>query len=136
MTQASSTEVRLRVSGDTHMLALLGERDAFLRLVEQAFPAAQIVARGDELSVTADAKVAAQVKTVFSELLVLVHKNLPLDADRIRRVINLVKSDVERPSDVFSDSIAVGRGKVVRPKTFNQKVYLDAIRAHLQRARA
>jgi phosphate starvation-inducible PhoH-like protein len=70
------------------------------------------------------------VKTVFSELLVLVHKKLPLDADRVRRVINLVKSDVERPSDVFSDGIAVGRGKVVRPKTFNQKAYLDAIRAH------
>lgn len=128
MTQASSTEVRLRVSGDTHMLALLGERDAHLRLVEAAFPEAHIVARGDELSITSDPATVERVRTVFKELLVLVDKRLPLDADRISRIISLVKSDVQKPSAVFSDGVAVGRGKVIRPKTYNQKSYLDAIR--------
>jgi phosphate starvation-inducible PhoH-like protein len=128
VTQASSTEARLRVSGDTHMLALLGERDAHLRLVEAAFPEAQIIARGDELSITSDPATVEVVRTVFKELLVLVEKRLPLDADRISRIISLVKSDVQKPSSVFSDGVAVGRGKVIRPKTYNQKSYLDAIR--------
>ncbi|MCJ7724986.1 MAG: PhoH family protein [Acidimicrobiia bacterium] len=128
MTQASSIEARLRVSGDTHMLALLGERDAYLRLVEAAFPEAQIVARGDELAITADPATVEQVRTVFKELLVLVDQRLPLDADRIQRIISLVKSDVSKPSAIFSDGVAVGRGKVIRPKTYNQKAYLDAIR--------
>ncbi|MCB2224235.1 MAG: PhoH family protein [Actinobacteria bacterium] len=110
------------------MLALLGERDTFLRQVEAAFPAARIVARGDELAVTAEPVVLEQVRSVFEELLVLVDRRLPLDADRVRRVIDLVKSDVEKPSSVFTDGVTVGRGKVVRPKTLNQKAYLDAIR--------
>jgi len=128
VTQASSIEARLRVSSDTQMLALLGERDAFLRLVEEAFPEAQIVARGDQLVITAAPAVVEQARTVFTELLVLVEQRLPLDPDRIRRIITLVKSDVEKPSAIFSDGVAVGRGKVIRPKTYNQKVYLDAIR--------
>ncbi|MBU1227815.1 MAG: PhoH family protein, partial [Actinobacteria bacterium] len=128
MTQASSIEARLRVSGNSHMLALLGERDAFLRQVEQAFPQVQIVARGDELVITGVPETVEQAKTAFEELLVLVERRLPLDADRIQRIISLVKSDVRKPSAAFSDGVAVGRGKVIRPKTFNQKVYLDAIR--------
>jgi phosphate starvation-inducible PhoH-like protein len=40
----------------------------------------------------------------------------------------MVKSDVPKPSGVFTDSISVGRGKVVRPKTLGQKRYLDSIR--------
>ncbi|MBU1492697.1 MAG: PhoH family protein [Actinobacteria bacterium] len=110
------------------MLALLGERDAFLRQVEQAFPQVQIVARGDELVITGVPETVEQAKTAFEELLVLVERRLPLDADRIQRIISLVKSDVRKPSAAFSDGVAVGRGKVIRPKTFNQKVYLDAIR--------
>ncbi len=130
MTQTSLTEVKLRVSGDIHMLALLGDRDGYLRLVEEAFPEAKIVARGNELSVAADSATAGRVRTVFQELLVLVEGGLRLAPERVRRVIDMVKSGVENPSKVFSDAVTVSRGKVVRPKTFNQKSYLDAIRAN------
>lgn len=130
MTQTSLTEVKLRVSGDTHMLALLGDRDGYLRLVEEAFPEAKIVARGNELSIAADPATAQRVRTVFQELLVLIEGGLRLVPERVRRVIEMVKSDIENPSKVFSDAITVGRGKVIRPKTFNQKSYLDAIRAN------
>jgi phosphate starvation-inducible PhoH-like protein len=118
----------LRVSDDTHLLALFGERDIFLRLVEEAFPQAKIIARGDELTITADPETAGHARTVFQELLVLIEGGLRLDPDRVRRVISLVKNDVDSPSKVFADGVMVGRGKVIRPKTFNQKAYLDAIR--------
>ena len=130
MTQTSLTEVKLRVSGDSHMLALLGDRDGYLRLVEEAFPEAKIVARGNELSIAADSATAQRVRTVFQELLVLVEGGQRLAPERVRRVIAMVKTDVENPSKVFSDAVTVGRGKVIRPKTFNQKSYLDAIRAN------
>ena len=65
----------------------------------------------------------------FEELLVLVGEGQPLDADRVRRVVDLVKAEVPNPSGVFTDGVPVGRGKVVRPKSLNQKRYLDAIRA-------
>jgi phosphate starvation-inducible PhoH-like protein len=120
--------VKLRVPGDTQMLALLGERDRHLRLVEESFPEAQIVARGTELVVTAKPDVAKLVETVLRELLVIVADDQPLETDRVRRVVDLVKADVPAPSSVFTDSITVGRGKVIRAKTLNQKAYVDAIR--------
>ena len=111
MTQASLTELELRVPGDHLMLALLGEHDGFLRVVEKAFPGVQIVARGDEIRITATEAEAALVKTVFEELLVLVREGQTLDAERVRRVVHLVNSDVESPSGVFTDGVPVGRGK-------------------------
>ncbi|HSR15522.1 MAG TPA: PhoH family protein, partial [Gemmatimonadales bacterium] len=128
MTSASLTEVKLRVPGDTPMLELLGQRDAFLKIVERSFPDALIVARGDELSITAPAETARLVKVVFQELLVLLQEGQPLDEERVGRVVGLVKSDVPSPAAVFSDGVAVGRGKIIRAKTLNQKHYLDAIR--------
>jgi len=128
LTQASVHEVTLRVPGDHFMLALLGERDAFLRLVEEAYLDAQIVARGDEVRISGAQATTALVKTTFEELLVLVREGQTLDVDRVRQVIDLVKAEVTSPSALFSDGVAVGRGKVIRPKTLNQKRYLDAIR--------
>jgi phosphate starvation-inducible PhoH-like protein len=128
VTQASLNEVTLRVPGDHLMLALLGERDAFLRLVEEAFLDVRIVARGDELRIAGPEPSMTLTKTTLEELLVLVREGQSLDEDRVRRVIDLVKAEVASPSEVFSDGVAVGRGKIVRPKTLNQKRYLDAIR--------
>jgi phosphate starvation-inducible PhoH-like protein len=128
VTQASLDEVTLRVPGDHLMLALLGERDAFLRLVEEAFIDVRIVARGDELRIAGPDPSMTLAKTTLEELLVLVREGQSLDEDRVRRVIDLVKAEVASPSEVFSDGVAVGRGKIVRPKTLNQKRYLDAIR--------
>lgn len=130
MTHASLTELELRVPGDHLMLALLGERDAFLRVVEAAFPQAQIVARGNELRIVAGDGEARAIKTVFEELLVLVEAGQSLDAERVRRSVHLVQASADTPSEVFSDGVTVGRGKVIRPKTVNQKRYLDSIRSN------
>lgn len=128
MTQPALTEVTLRVPGDHHMLALLGERDGFLRIVEEAYPEATIVARGNELRISGEDRSVTLAKTTLEELLVLVREGQTLDTDRVRRLVELVKSDVAAPSDVFTDGVPVGRGKVVRAKTLNQKRYVDAIR--------
>jgi phosphate starvation-inducible PhoH-like protein len=128
VTQASPTEARLRVPGD-RLAGLLGERDALLRVVERGFPRARIIARGDELRITGDEHTAAQVKSVFEELLVLMAEGQQLDEDRVRRVVDLVKAQVPSPAGVFTDGVPVGRGKVVRPKSLNQKRYLDEIRS-------
>ncbi|MGD2050940.1 MAG: PhoH family protein [Acidimicrobiia bacterium] len=110
------------------MLDLLGERDAHLRQVEDAFPDAKIVARGNEIDISGPDVAADMVRTVFGELLILIQEGQPLDTDRVRRVIELVKQDVPSPSGIFTASIKVGRGRVVRPKTLGQKRYVDAMR--------
>ena len=113
MTRPVIAEVTLRVPGDHHMLALLGERDGYLRIVEEAYPEASIVARGDELRITGPEPAAALAKTTLEELLVLVREGQTLDPDRVRRVVDLVKAEVASPSEVFTDGVPVGRGKVL-----------------------
>ncbi len=128
MTYPPDTEARVRVPSNHLMVELLGTRDVHLRRVERAFPNARLVARGNEIDITGDEHEIALAHTVLDELLVLVQEGQSLDADRVDRVIDMVRSDVPKPSGVFTDSISVGRGKVVRPKTLGQKRYLDAIR--------
>ena len=110
------------------MVELLGERDAHLKRVEEAFPQARIVARGNEITISGPKDAAEGAETALGELLIVVQEGQQLDDDRVARVIELVKRDVPSPSGVFTESIAVGRGRHVRPKTFGQKRYADAIR--------
>jgi len=112
------------------MVDLLGERDSYLKQVDAAFPEARIVARGNEIVIedSGSGDIAAMVRTVFDELLILIQEGESLDDDRVARVIDMVEKDIPSPSGVFTDSIKVGRGKHVRPKTHGQKVYVDAVR--------
>ena len=112
------------------MVDLLGERDAYLKQVDAAFPEVRIVARGNEIVIEGfdDSSTGEMVKTAFDELLILIQEGEALDQDRVARVVEMVKQDVPSPSGVFTDSIKVGRGKQVRPKTHGQKVYVDAVR--------
>lgn len=122
------TERTLRVSSNHLMVELLGEHDVFLKMVEAAFPEARIVARGNEVDIAAPDGSGDHARTVLDELLVLVQEGERLDEDRVMRIIDLVKKDIESPSAIFREALRVGRGKSVRPKTFNQKKYVDAVR--------
>ena len=126
MTTSSQTEIRLRVSSNHLMVDLLGERDRYLRIVEAAFPDVRCVVRGNELNLSGPA--AGVARTAFEELLILVQEGEVLDADRVRRVVDLVKEDVPSPSRIFTEAIRVGRGRMVRPKTLGQRRYVDAVR--------
>ncbi len=110
------------------MVDLLGERDAFLRQVQGAFPEVRIVARGNEFDISGPETVATEARTALDELLIVVQEGQTLDEDRVDRVIEMVRSAVPSPSGVFTDRIRVGRGKIVRPKTHGQKKYVDLIR--------
>ena len=47
-------EVKILVPGDQSMVALLGQRDEFLKLVEAAFDS-HILVRGNEITITGEA---------------------------------------------------------------------------------
>ncbi len=128
MLDTPATEVRLRVPSNHLMLELVGEHDAHLRLLEKAYPDVRIIVRGNEILISGEASRAAEVRTVTEELLILVQEGQGLDADRVGRVIDMVRDDVASPSDVLTEGVPVGRGKMVRPKTVGQHKYIDAIR--------
>ena len=107
------------------MVGILGERDEWLRLVEQAFPVG-ILVRGNEITVTGEPADAARVGRLFEELVVLVEQGHVLDREALGRSIDMLKAD-QRPTEVLTTEVVRGR-RVVRPKTAGQKRYVDAVR--------
>jgi phosphate starvation-inducible PhoH-like protein len=122
------TKVNIHVPGNHLMTGLLGTRDELLRLVEDAFPDADVHVRGNEISVAG--RQAEQVGRLFEELVVLLQQGQVLEPVAVRRSIDMVKAD-ERPSEVLTTDVLRGaRGRMVRPKTSGQKRYIEAIRAN------
>ncbi|MBA2325443.1 MAG: PhoH family protein [Actinobacteria bacterium] len=109
------------------MVGLLGQRDEFLRLVEESFPVS-IHVRGNEITVTGDDIEAERVGRLFEEMVLLVEEGHSLDRDGVGRSIEMLKAD-QRPTDVLTTEVLRGR-KTVRPKTAGQKRYVDAVREH------
>lgn len=110
------------------MLDLLGDADRHLRQVEDHFPGVQFVARGDEISLSGATSEVDDARRVLDELMILVQEGHQLDVGRVDEVVKMVKDAVPSPSDVLSDGIPVGRGRMIRPKTQGQQVYMAAIR--------
>ncbi len=107
------------------MVELLGERDELLRLVEAAFGDAEILVRGNEITINGED--ADRVGRLFDELVRMIRQGQPLDAAHVGRTIDMVKAD-ERPSEVLAaEVLRSARGRAVRPKTSGQRRYTDAI---------
>ncbi len=110
------------------MVALLGPADSYLRMWEQAFPAIRISIRGNEISAQGDLAQCAHFTSVIEELLVLLRGGQILNAELISRSIAMLAKNPEgHPAEVLSLNILSNRGKSIRPKTTNQKAYVDAI---------
>lgn len=70
----------------------------------------------------------ALAERVFSELASLAGRGQPIAPDAVRRTIGMLTNEVgESPAEVLSLDILSRRGKTIRPKTLNQKRYVDAI---------
>ncbi|MBA3552045.1 MAG: PhoH family protein [Actinobacteria bacterium] len=110
------------------MVALLGQRDELLRLVEAAFDS-QILVRGNEITITGDEQEAEKVAFLFEELLTILGQGQALTTDSVGKTIDMVKEEGgTRPSVVLTDVLLTSRGRSVAPKTIGQKAYVDAIR--------
>src|SRR5262245_24452793 len=122
------TEFNVRVPHNHAMVSLLGAHDELLKLIEQAF-SSRVFVHGDEITVTGEHADAARVARLFEELLRLLASGQTLTSELVGRSIEMVKDgSPARPSEVFTDSVlAVGR-KSIKPKTWGQKKYVDAIR--------
>ena len=106
--------------------ALLGPRDEVLQLLEQS-TTSDILVRGNEVTLTGDAAENAQLAGAITELLAMVARGEPVTRDSAVRVLALVRGGRDKPADVLSLNIVSRRGRTVRPKTVNQKRYVDAI---------
>ena len=109
------------------MVALLGQRDELLKLIEADF-ASQIVVRGNEITISGPERETERVALLFEELIALLAKGHELNASAVGRSIELIKGEQARPTEVLGDVFLTGRGRGIAPKTLGQKQYVDAIR--------
>ncbi len=121
------TQVKILVPGDQSMVALLGQRDELLKLVEAAFDS-QIVVRGNEITITGPSDEAERVGLLFEELVALLERGHELTASSVGRSIDMIKDEEARPSEVLGDVLLTHRGKGISPKTVGQKRFVDAMR--------
>jgi phosphate starvation-inducible protein PhoH and related proteins len=122
----SMAAVTVVVPGSHLMASLLGERDAYLRLIEKSFPSTSISVRGNEITVSGNS--SELVGRLFEELTGLLQVGENLDLVVVSRSIDMVRSN-ERPTSVLTEDIVrLSQGRPVRAKTSGQKRYVDAIR--------
>ncbi len=122
----TDTQVKISVPGNHLMVGLLGQRDELLRIVEDAFGAAAIHVRGNEITV--DGPDATEIGRIFDELVILLEQGHALDPASVSRTIDMVRAD-ESPSQVFTTEVVrTARGRSIRPKSSGQGRYVAAIR--------
>jgi phosphate starvation-inducible PhoH-like protein len=109
------------------IVGLLGSADENLRALERSL-AADLHARGNTVSIAGTPADVALAERVITELIALVAGGQTLTPDVVRHSIGMLTgSSNESPAEVLSLDILSRRGKTIRPKTLNQKRYVDAI---------
>ena len=109
--------------------AILGDRDAFLQIMQEDF-SCRMVSRGNSIAVTgAEADVAA-VRTLIGELLFCHRQGMRLTTHEVHYGGRMVRAGrTEELHGLHSEVLLVtAKGREVRAKTVGQRDYLAAIR--------
>jgi phosphate starvation-inducible PhoH-like protein len=95
---------------------------------------ADVHVRGNELTLTGAPADVAFAERVFTELITLAERGQQVSADAVRRTVEMLGTGSgrlgESPAEVLSLDILSRRGRTIRPKTLNQKRYVDSIDTH------
>ena len=109
------------------VVGLLGSADENLRALERILTA-DLHVRGNAVTLSGEPADVALAERVISELLAIVANGQPLTPEVVRHsVAMLIGTGNESPAEVLTLDILSRRGKTIRPKTLNQKRYVDAI---------
>jgi phosphate starvation-inducible PhoH-like protein len=110
------------------MVALVGPSDTYLRILEKEFPEVDITVRGNEIYLKGDSNKIKILSDLILELILILRSGQNLSAELINRSIGMISQiPAEHPAEILSLNILSNRGKTIRPKTSNQKKYVDAI---------
>jgi len=113
------------------MVALLGAQDSNLRTIEAAFASVNITVRGNEITLRGPHDDCSKLENLFNELMVVIRSGNVLSVDAVNRAIEMLEhKPVDHPAEVLSLNIVSNRGRTIRPKTANQKRYVEAIEDH------
>jgi len=126
----AETQHTVVVPNSINMVSLLGPGDAHLTLMEKAF-AADLHVRGNQITLRGEPAEIALAERMLDELVTIIRTGQGMTTETVERVITMLRAETtERPADVLSLNILSNRGRSIRPKTLNQKRYVDSIDKH------
>jgi phosphate starvation-inducible protein PhoH and related proteins len=128
---ASTPTVRSSIDVPPDLIVgLLGSADDNLRALERTLSAG-LHARGNTITLSGSPADVALAERVVTELIALVAGGQTLTPEVVRHSVAMLTGDAqESPAEVLSLDVLSRRGKTIRPKTLNQKRYVDAIEAN------
>ncbi len=126
---ATTTHVVV-IPNSINMVSVLGPGDEHLGLLERAF-GADIHVRGNRITLEGEPGEVALAERLLDELVALIRTGQGVSSETVERIIAMLRAETtERPADVLSLNILSNRGRTIRPKTLNQKRYVDSIDKH------
>ncbi|MDH5661682.1 MAG: PhoH family protein [Elusimicrobiota bacterium] len=120
---------KITLKSNKEAIILFGQYDNNLRLIENSFPV-ELFARGNMLTIKGNSKDVKDVERLIDELLKIVRKNEVLRTQQVESAMDIIRSTRGKEQEkIFSDVVyLMEKGKEIKPKTVQQKVYVDAIR--------
>jgi phosphate starvation-inducible protein PhoH and related proteins len=121
------------VPNSIDMVSLLGPGDEHLGVIERGF-GCEIHVRGNRITLQGDPGEVALADRLLDELVTILRTGQGVTPETVERIAGMLRTEAvnpgERPADVLSLNILSNRGRSIRPKTLNQKRYVDAIDKH------
>ena len=110
------------------MVSLVGAQDANMLAIEAAFPSVNVTVRGNEITLRGPHIDCIAMEKLINEMMVVIRSGQALTVDAVKRSIAMLEAEpTQSPAEVLSLNIVSNRGRTIRPKTANQKRYVDAI---------
>jgi len=128
--RSPSTKHTVVVPNSVDMVSVLGPADEHLGIIESHFDA-DVHVRGNRITLHGEPHEIALIERVLEELVQIIRTGQGISGETVERVISMLRAETtEKPADVLSLNILSSRGRSIRPKTLNQKRYVDAIDKH------
>ena len=111
-----------------HVLALFGNFDANIRLIEERY-GVSVMLRGTDIKIAGEAEGVALATKVIEGLFTLLNKGEALNEQNILYVISLVNEGQEDKVEQLADDVIciTAKGRPLKAKTLGQKSYVNAI---------
>jgi len=127
VTQVTRTVIDL--DGNNVAQALAGEQDAHLKILERRLDCT-LTLRGDVLILEGPDEAVGRARAALDELLTVIRSGRPVNPAMVEALMDIAVNSSGKPSEVYCDIVWTHRGRQIGPRTVNQKLYVDAIRAN------
>lgn len=115
-----------------HERNVFGQFDAYAKKIERTFHVT-LIARGEHVKIMGEAALVEKAKKVLTQLVELSRRGNTIQEQNVDYTIALTMEDsegsvLEIDKDIICHTL---QGKPIKPKTINQKKYVDAIRRQM-----